>query len=262
MLKNNFGFAAHQQKATYGLRYKLTLTRNIDSVVLNKDGTFNDAKIKIISIEWLTPQYIPSVKQQTILMDQIINKIPTDLHYVESSVFLQEVKNQKICQFQIGVEEGKNIPIFIIIGFQQQDRENSQNLNNDTFIRLPVTSAQCVIGSEKYPDSAILLNSDDDDFSQGYGQIKEAFRALSKDDILQPYTSQHDSKSSNEGNIIGYNLYVFDIRYQKNFGSGQSIEVEFKFTGNVPENINVFALVLTNKLISISSDGQRQLDLI
>ena len=38
---------------------------------------------------------------------------------------MQEVKNQKIWQFQIGVEEGINIPIFIKIGFQQQDRENS-----------------------------------------------------------------------------------------------------------------------------------------
>ena len=36
---------------------------------------------------------------------------------------------------------------------------------------MPITSAQCVIGTEKYPDSAILLNYDDDDYSQGYGQI-------------------------------------------------------------------------------------------
>ena len=127
MLKDIFGFAEHQQKATYGLGYKLALTRNNDSAVLNKDNTLNDAKIKI-SIEWLIPQYIPSVKQQTILMDQIVKKIPTDLHYVERSVFMQEVKNQKIWQFQIGVEEGINIPIFITIGFQQQDRENSPNL--------------------------------------------------------------------------------------------------------------------------------------
>ena len=37
----------------------------------------------------------------------------------------------------------------------------------------------------KNPDSAILLNYDDDDYSQGYGQIKEAFRAPTNDDILQ-----------------------------------------------------------------------------
>ena len=49
----------------------------------------------------------------------------------------------------------------------------------------------------KYPDSGILLNYDDDDYSQGYHQIKEAFRALTKDDINQPYTSIRDFRSSN-----------------------------------------------------------------
>ena len=38
-----------------------------------------------------------------------------------------------------------SFPIWIFIGFQQQDRQNSQNLNNDTFCRLPVVSAQCII---------------------------------------------------------------------------------------------------------------------
>ena len=35
-LKDIFGFAEHQEKGTYGLGYKLTLTRNTDNAVLNK----------------------------------------------------------------------------------------------------------------------------------------------------------------------------------------------------------------------------------
>ena len=142
MPRDIFGFAEHPEEATYGLGYKLTLTGNNDSAVLNKGNTVNDAKIKTNSIEWLNRQDIPSVKQQTILMNQIVKKIPTELNFKESSVFMQEVKNQKVLQFQIGIEENINIQIFIIIGFQQQDRENSLNLKNDTFIRLSVTSAQ------------------------------------------------------------------------------------------------------------------------
>ena len=195
-------------------------------------------------------------------MKHIRSKVATDIHYVGRSVSMQEVKNQKVWQFHLGTEEGINIPIFIIIGFQQHDRENSQNLNNDTFCRSTVTSAQCIIGVEKYPDVAILLNYDDDDCSQGYGQIKEAFRALTKDDILKPFISEHDFKSSSDGDNLRCNLYVFDKRYQKNFGSAQSIKVDIKFSENFPDCINGSALVLTNKLISISSDGQRQFDLI
>ena len=89
------------------------------------------------------------------------------------------------------------------MAFQLNDRQHDQNINNDTFVRLPVISAQVVIGTERYPDSAILINSDDDDYSQGYGQIKEAFKALTKDDILKPYITEDDFSSSNEDNNIG-----------------------------------------------------------
>ena len=156
-----------------------------------------------------------------------------------------------------------NVPIWIFIGVQQRDRQDSQNLINDGFFRLPVTSVQCIIGTEKYPEACIFLYYDDDEHSQGCSQIEEAFRALTEDNILQPYISDDDSRSSNAWVVeLGYNIYVLEIRYQQNFTNSQSIKVEFKFDGVVPNDINGYALVLTNKLVSLSSDAQRDFDLI
>ena len=263
MLKDVFGFAECQTKATYGLGYKLTLTRNKDEAVIDKANATHDARIIIDHIHWYVPHYTPSIQQQCTLSKQILSKTPTELRYVERSVFMKEVNNQNLWNFELGSHENMNVPIWIIIGFQQRDRQDSQNLNNDTFFRLPVVSAQCIIGTEKYPDAGILLNYDDDDYCQVYHQIKEAFRALTKDDILQPYISEADFRRSNVAvNDIGYFLYVFDIRYRKNFTNSQPIKVEFKFEGVVPNDINGYALVLTNKLVSVSSDGQRHFDLI
>ena len=45
---------------------------------------------------------------------------------------------------------------------------------------MPVTSAQCISGTEKLPDNAILLNYNDDHYSQAYGQIKEDSKAHTK----------------------------------------------------------------------------------
>ena len=263
MLQDVFGFAECQEKATYGLGYKLTLTRNKDDAVIDKAGGIAEARIKIDYIHWYVPHYTPSIQQQSNLSKQILSKTPTELRYVERSVFMEQVNNQNVWNFEVGNQENMNVPIWIIIGFQQQDRQDSQNLNNDTFCRLPVVSAQCIIGTEKYPDAGILLNYDDDDYSQEYHQIEEAFRALTKDDIIQLYINDDIFRTSNAAaNDIGYNLYVFDIRYQKNFTNSQPIKVEFKFDGVVPNNINGYALVLTNKLVSISGDGQRHFDLI
>ena len=61
MLKDIFGFAEHQEKGTYGLGYKLTLTRNSDNAVLNKGNAVNSARIKIINIDLSIPTYTPSL---------------------------------------------------------------------------------------------------------------------------------------------------------------------------------------------------------
>ena len=154
MLEDVFGYAEHQEKATYGLGYKITLARNKDDSVIDKANGIADARIKIDHIHWYVPHYTPSIQQQSNLPKQILSKTPTELRYVERSVFMKEVNNQNVWIFELGSHENMNVPIWIIIGFQQRDRQDSQNLNNDSFCRPPVVSAQCIIGTEKYPDAA------------------------------------------------------------------------------------------------------------
>ena len=89
------------------------------------------------------------------------------MQYVERSVFMKEVKTQNLWSFELGTHEGVNIPIWIIIGFQQRESQDSQNMNIDTFYRPLITSAQCIIGTEKYPDTVILSDYGDDDYNQG-----------------------------------------------------------------------------------------------
>ena len=211
MLKDVFGFAEHIEKATYGLGYKLTLTRNKDDAVIDRAGGIADARIRIDHIHWYVHHYKPSIQQQSTLSKQILIKTPTELKYVERSVFMREVNNQNLWNFELGSHEIMNVPIWIIIGFQQRDRQDSQNLNNDTSCRLPVVSAQCIIGTEKYLDAGILLNYDDDDYSQGYHQIKEDFKALTKEEILQPYISDDNFRTSNAGLMMLVIIYMFLI---------------------------------------------------
>ena len=113
-----------------------------------------------------------------------------------------------------------------------------------------------------YRDSAILLiYDDDDDYNKGYGQIKEASNALTKDDILQPYISDNDFRLFFDDDDIGYNLYVYEMRYQKNLESAHPMKVEINFDEVVPAEIYGYSLVLTNKWTSKSSIGQRHVNL-
>ena len=79
-LKDIFGFAEHQEKATYGLGYKLTLTRNTDNAVLNKDNAVGNGKIEIISLDWYVPHYSPDLEEYNKLMNHIKKNTPTLLY--------------------------------------------------------------------------------------------------------------------------------------------------------------------------------------
>ena len=163
-LRDIFGFAEHQETATFGLGYNLTLTRNTDNAVLNEDNATNNAKIKIIALEWYVPHFTPSLENYNEIINQITKKTPTNLHYPERSVFKKEVNTQIFWTFELGVQGGINVPKRIYVVFQQNDRQHDQKLNNVTFYRMPVTSVQCIIGSENYPDSVVSPIYNDDDY--------------------------------------------------------------------------------------------------
>ena len=243
--------------------YTLTLTRNKEEAVIDRSPVIADVRNKIDHMHWYILHYRPSIQQQGLLSKQILSRTSTEFRYFERYAFMKEVNIQNLWNFKMGSQESVNVLIWIIIGFQRRDRQDREYLKNDTIFRLPVTSDRCIIGTEKYPDAGILLNYHDDDCSQGFSQIKEAFRALTKDDILETYVSDDDFRSSNTRvNIVGCNLYVLDIRYEQKFTASQPVKEEFRFDGVVSNDINGYALLLTNNLVSVSSSGQRHFDLI
>ena len=87
MFKDSLGFAEHKEKATYGLGYKLPLTRNKDEAVIDKAARIADGRIKIDQTHWYVIQYTPSIQQQGILPNQILSKTTTELRESEQSVF-------------------------------------------------------------------------------------------------------------------------------------------------------------------------------
>ena len=89
--RNIIGFAEHQEKTTYRLGYNLTLTRNSDNSVLNKENATIIGKTKIYSIEWYVPNYKVRITQQAMLSKPILSEVPKEFQNVGKSVFTKEV---------------------------------------------------------------------------------------------------------------------------------------------------------------------------
>ena len=253
-LKDLFGFA-DQEKITYGLGYSLTLKRNNNNDSIIRDNGVDAAKIYIKDISWYNPHYTPSMENQQLVMDQILDKDPTELYYMERFVFRKDVNTNNNWTFELG-NRGESTPTFVIVGFQARNKIDSQTHDNAIFDRLPVSNAVCNIGSEKYPDDGIECDYDRDKFDQAYSEIENFYLLKSETNLLNPFIDLHKFRTN-------YNFYVFDLSKQKDNIASQPIRLEFKFNAAIDvANYIAYALVLTPKLISISSDGQRHFDLL
>ena len=74
MLKDIVGFSEHQEKATYGSGYNLTVTRIENDAALHKVVAMDDDRIKKGHIHWYVPPYTPSIHQQGELSKQFLNR--------------------------------------------------------------------------------------------------------------------------------------------------------------------------------------------
>ena len=108
------------------------------------------AKINIKDISWYIPHYVPSMENQQLVLNQILNKDPTELFYTERVVFRKDVNTNNNWTFELG-NSGESTPCFIIVGFQTRNKIVSQTHNNAIFDRLPISNAVCKIGSENIP---------------------------------------------------------------------------------------------------------------
>ena len=101
-LKDIFGYAEHQEKGTYGVGYKLTLTRNTDNAVLNKDNIVVNGRVKINSLDWYVPHHSPNLEEYTKLMTQIKKKYSNITSLSRTICFHERGKYSESLEFRIG----------------------------------------------------------------------------------------------------------------------------------------------------------------
>ena len=118
-----FGFAENHEKVTFGMGYKITLTRNKVDTALQEAVDIADARIEIDHIHWYIPQCISSIQQKGLIYKRIFSKTPTEHRYVERTVLMKEVIDQNLVNSELANQESMNNPGRINIGFQQRETQ-------------------------------------------------------------------------------------------------------------------------------------------
>ena len=206
-------------------------------------------------ISWHIPHYVPSLENQQLVLNQVLNKDPNELYYTERSVFRKDVNTNNNWSFELGTS-GMESPTFMIVGFQARNKIDSQIHDIATLDRLSISNAVCKIGSEKYPDDGIECDYDRDKYDQAYSEIANFYQLKSETNLLNPFFDLHKFRRS-------YKFYVFDLSKQKDQTASQPIRLEFKLhAAFAVADYVAYALVLTPKLIGMGSDGEGHFDLL
>ena len=85
------------------------------------------------------------MENQQLVMDQVLDKDPTESFNVERTVYRKDVNTNNNWTFQLD-NSGESKPSFIIVGIQARNEIGSQTHNNAIFDRLPFSSGICKIG--------------------------------------------------------------------------------------------------------------------
>ena len=72
-------------------------------------------------IGWFIPHFAPSLENQQIMMDQLLNKDPTGSYYMERIVFKKDVNTFNNWTFDSG-NSGESTPTFVMVGFQARNK--------------------------------------------------------------------------------------------------------------------------------------------
>ena len=141
-------------------------------------------------------------------------------------------------------------PRFIIVGFQTA-KDGDQTKNPSMFDHVNLRNAYVMLNSDRYPAVDYNLSFANQKFSRVYGYAAVfGVKFFGMDELITQSNSDYKTL---------YPLFTFDVSKQKEKLKSSVVHIKIKanFTENVPVNIRAFALVISDKMLSFQSDGNK-----
>ena len=261
-LKHIFGFCEDYDKVVYGLKHTLTLTRDNDNTAIHKfkdegvDGNDRLALGQVIlsDITWFMPHVIPADEDKMKLYKIIERKekIPVGYRMIQCDSAIVP-HNSTDFSWRLAVKSSPEVPRFIIIGFQQNGY-NDQTTNPSIFTGANVSNMYVMLNSTRYPAADYNINFLENQFSRVYGDVAN-FRSkfFNMDELISnPNINPSDYKDL-------YTLFLFDVSKQseKLKYSTTDIQVKMSFRTPIPVGVQVYGVIISDRLINFQSDGNK-----
>jgi len=253
-LKHIFGFAEDYNKVIYGFKHQLSLFRkSTDNDALFKDVDAALGKITLRKVVWFMPQVRPADMAKLPLYKIIESKAKLSVGFRTRQCDSITVPQSTNFSWRLSVKASPEKPRWIIIGFQT-DRDSDQTKNTSCFDNLDLKSIHVTLNTRRYPAIDYNIAFKNNNFSRVYRDAAE-FRPnyYRMDDLVSNFNI-----STMEYKEL-YPLFVFDVSKQSERLKNSVTDILVKATFNtiVPDKTEAYALVISDKIISFDSDGNK-----
>lgn len=253
-LKHIFGFADDYNKVVYGFKHQLTLYRKSDdNDAIIKDADPAEGKIKLDKISWFMPHALPADAEKMQLYKIIESKAKLNVGFRMRQCDSVSVPPSTQFDWRLSVKSSPEKPRWIIIAFQT-DKSSSQEKNPSIFDNLDLRNIHVTLNSRRYPEVDYNLSFPKQQFSRAYGDAAEFRSKYYKMDelISNPNIRPSEYKAL-------FPLFVFDVSKQSERLKHSVIDILVKatFNKNVPVGTEAYAVVISDKILSFESDGNK-----
>ena len=244
--------SAEYKKVIYGLKHSLYLNRSNDTQALFRAAGVANGKINVVEIVWIMPTIELSPVYLAGMRDIIDKKQILPYCFSARKCYSSALHQTNVLNWTLSGEGGVEKPRWIIVGFQT-DKINSQEQNPAVFDHLNFKNAYVTLNGVRYPDSDIKTNFRENDYMKLYCMF---------DNFKKEYYGIDSLVGGTQVNVSAYKtlfpIIVFDVRKQsEKMKNGVSdITMKFEFGDNVPANTMGYAIVISDRIYKISSDGK------
>ena len=81
-------------------------------------------RVILDDISWYVSHYTPKISNQNLMLGHIVSIAATQLLYIKRSSFTKDVTIENNWAFKLGVVDGIDFPIYVIVGFMQREQFN------------------------------------------------------------------------------------------------------------------------------------------
>ena len=252
-LKHIFGFAEDYDKVVYGFRHVLTLVRKSDDDAIFRLAAAGAGKITLSKVSWYIPHVRPADGPKLRLYEMIEKKVKLDVGFRMRQCESISVPQSTNFSWRMTVKSSPEKPRYIIVAFQTE-KDGNQEKNPSIFDHVKVKNMYATLNSTRYPVVDYDLSFAKQQFSRAYGDAA-SFRAkyYNMDELVSnPNITPSDYKDL-------FPLFVFNVSKQseKLKYSITDIQIKAQFNANVPAGTEAFALVISDRILSFESDGNK-----